>query len=286
MIAVSAARGPTNATAALRATALRSAPLLPAPVIATPADFQDATLILMTAQIGQCASDRAAAGARQKEIKTASDTNMNKELEANAKQREAERAARGFWGFLKKIAGAIAKIAAVVASTVSAVFTGGATLPMACAIATVALSGGAMLVRETKVFGELSAKIANAMDIGAGVTSLGGGLAASGASAAVDATTTTMRKVGSVASGVDAGAKVVGAGAGFVVGAFERDAGHALADAEEARGKMQLLAQERQMLVEWFGQIAEVEKDAIEGTTKTLAGMQQATEVAIAGVRA
>jgi len=260
--------------------------LLPAPVIATPADFQDATMVLMAAQVGQCATDRQAAGARQQQIKSASETNMNKELEANAKQREAERAASGFWGFLKKIAGAIAKVAAVVASTVSAVFTGGATLPMACAIATIALSGGAMLVRETKMFGELSAKIAGAMDLGAAVTSLGGGLAASGAGAAVDATTTTMRKVGSVASGVDAGAKLVGAGAGVVVNAFERDAAYAVADAEEARGKMQLLAQERQMLIEWFGQIAEVEKDAIEGTTKTLAGMQQATEVAIAGVRA
>ena len=241
-------------------------------------------MVLMVAQIGQTASDREAAGARQQEIKTKSDSNLKKELDATAKQREAERAARGFWGFLKKIAGAIAKVAAVVASTVSAVFTGGATLPMACAIATVALSGGAMVVRETKIFGELSAKIASAMEIGAAATSLGGGLASAGT--AVDATTNTMRKVGSVATGLAAGAKVVGAGAGFVVNAFQRDAEYALADAEEARGKMQLLAQERQMLIEWFGQIAEVERDALEGTTKTLAGMQQATDVAIAGVRA
>lgn len=284
MTAVSGVRAPMNASASTRATSVRGAPLLPAPVIATPADFQDATLVLMVAQIGQAAGDRVAAGARQQEIKTKSDSNMKKELEATAKQREAERAARGFWGFLKKIAGAIAKIAAVVASTVSAVFTGGATLPMACAIATVALSGGAMIVRETKIFGELSAKIAFAMDLGAAATSLGGGFASAGTAA--DAVTNTMRKVGSVASEVDAGAKLVGAGAGVVVNAFERDAGHALADAEEARGKMQLLAQERQMLIEWFGQIAEVERDAIEGTTKTLAGMQQATDVAIAGVRA
>lgn len=288
MSAVPPVRAAASAGGAARATAQRSLPLLPPPPIASPADFQDATIILFASQIGQSANDRRAAEAQMQRVKTASDDNMNKELGAAAKQREAERAARGFWGFLKKLAGAIAKIAAVVVSTVSAVFTGGSTLALAAAIATIALSGGAKIVRETRLFGALSDKIAMGMDIGAAATG-GLGAFASGASAATsaaDATTATMRKVGAVAQGVGAGASATASAAGAVVAGFQHDADLALADAEDARGKTKMLAQERQLLIEWFGQIAQVERDAFESTTKSLEGMQQATQIAITGVRA
>lgn len=277
-----------KATAHARVGAPVVRSLLPPPPIAGPADYQDAVMILMAAQVDQAGADRSSAAVQAQKIKVASERAMNDGLQANARQREAERAARGFWGFLKKIAGAVAKIAAAVAAAALAVFSGGATLPAICAVATIALSGGAALVRETRMFGELSDKVGMGLDIAAIATCGTGAIAglAGAAPKVVDSASAVMSKVANGAQLVAAGGSAVAGASTAVVAGFQREADLAVADGEAAREKQQLSARERQSLGEWVQRIREIESDAHQSTTKLLEGMHDATNVAINGMRA
>lgn len=256
---------------------------LPPPPLASLADLQDATIILMAAQVDQMGHARRQGEVRIQDLRIATEANHKKEVQALAEQREAEREARGFWGFVKKVAGTIAKVAGVVAAAAGSLFTAGAT--MAVAVAALALSAGAMLVRETRMFGELSDKIALGMDIGAAGLNIG-----SAASAIVSNTARTgaawLRTTQNVAEMVNAGATLTAAGAGCVVASYQHDADLAQADAEDARGRIKMLADEQQMILDWLGRVAELERDAVDTTIKSLEKATQATDVAIAGVRA
>lgn len=257
--------------------------LLPAPALASPSDCQDAVLILMAAQVEQMGQSRRQGDVRVAELRVASQENQKKELKAIADQREAERASRGFWGFLKKVAGAIAKVAGVVAAAAGSLFTGGAT--MVVAVAALALSAGAMLVRETRMFGDLSDSIGLALDIGAAACNVGTGVSAILSNTARTGATwlRTTQHVAEAVNGVSTGAA---GGAACAVASHEHDADLAKADAEDARGRVKMLADQQRMVLDWLKSVAEAERDAVDGTLKTLELANQATDVAIAGVRA
>jgi hypothetical protein len=267
---------------------------LPPPGIATPSDYQDALLLLMHDEVQQGSANKLVGQAQARKTKEATAVSLKKELEAIEDQRKAEKEANGFWSKLKKAAGTIAKIAAVVACVAGAVFTGGASLVGVLAIAALCLSGSAMLVRETKMFGKDSDTVGLGLDVAAavvGIAACGAGLAnvgtaassaatsaATAADTAAKTTATTAQVAGAVATGTEAAATVV-------VADHQHDADMAAADAENARGQMEILSRERQMIMDWLQQVSELEAEATETTVRTIEGCSKATDVAIAGVK-
>jgi hypothetical protein len=290
MSAISPAHSVRPAGELLHASGVQPSPgrsPLPSPGVAGPADYQDAVLLLMRADVQQGVASRALGRTQIDAHKHALDTNRKKEAQAVVEQQKAEKESHGFWAKLKKFAGTVAKIAAVAAAAVSAVFTGGATLVAIAAIAAVALSGGAMVVRETRMFGSLSDKVGLGMDIASAVV----GIAACGAGAlsAVKAADETAQAVKVVTAGAQltgAVANGTSAVAGGVVAGYEHDADLAAADAAEARSRMQTASRDRQMVMTWLAQVVDVEADAASTTMKTLEACNQATNIAIGGIRA
>jgi hypothetical protein len=297
-VASTARAGAVHGAAPPAALVAGGGPLpLPPPGIATPSDYQDALLLLMRDEVQQGSANKLVGQAQARKMKDATAVSLKKELEAIEDQRKAEKEANGFWSKLKKAAGTIAKIAAVVACVAGAVFTGGASLVGVLAIAALCLSGSAMLVRETKMFGKDSDKVGLGLDIAAavvGIAACGAGLANVGTAAASTASTaastattaqtaakttaTTAQLAGAAATGTEAAATVV-------VADHQHDADMAAADAEDARGQMQMLSRERQMIMDWLQQVSELEADATETTVRTIEGCSKATDVAIAGVK-
>jgi hypothetical protein len=273
-------------------TASHSAPTgaraaLPSPRLAGPAGYQDALLLLMQDEVQQASANKAIGALQARSAKEAIAKNLKKELDALAEQRKAEKESHGFWNKLKKFAGTIAKVAAVVASVAGSVFSGGSTLLIAAAIVSVALSGGAMVVRETKMFGDLSDKIGLGMDIASavvGVAGCGAGLLKLGGTA-VEQTATWAKVTSSAAQLTGGAATAAGAVAGGFVAGAQHDADLAAADAEDARGRMEISTRERQMVIDWLERVSDLEAESTDITVRTLEGCSQAADVAIAGVR-
>jgi hypothetical protein len=284
---VHAVRGAAGSLSGATIQSPENRPPLPTPGVAGPADYQDALLLLMHADIQQGAATKALGQAQIAAHKQAIDTNRKKEAQAVAEQQKAENESHGFWAKLKKFAGTVAKIAAVAAAAVSAVFSGGATLVAIAAIAAVALSGGAMVVRETRMFGDLSDKVGLGMDIASAVV----GMAACGAGVlgAVKAADETAKAVKIVTAGAQlTGALATGTSAvagGFVAG-YQHDADLSAVDAESARAQMATHSRDRQMVMDWLASVSDLEADATNTTMRTLEACNQATNIAIAGIRA
>ena len=259
---------------------------LPAPGIAGPADYQDAALLLLRADVMQGSANKLLGQSQVERNAKAVKTYRRKEAEAVAEQEKAERESHGFWAKLKKFAGTVAKIAAVVASVAGSVFTGGASLVGVAAIVAVGLSAGAMVVKETHVFGKLSDKIGLGMEIASaviGVAACGVGALQAGETATQAPAWTKMTVAGAEATGATATA--TGAAAGVVVAGYEHDADLAAADGEDAHGRVQMKQSERQSIIDWLTQVSQLEADATDATMKTIDGCNQASKLAIAGVR-
>jgi hypothetical protein len=274
------------ATAATNARVGARAPL-PAPGIAGPADYQDALMLLMRDDVQQASARKIIGQAQLRAAKEATAKNLKKELDAIAEQRKAEKESHGFWNKLKKFAGTIAKVSAVVAGVAGSVFSGGSSLLLVAAVVAVSLSAGAMVVRETRMFGDLSDKIGLGMDIASAVIGIAGcgvGLLKVGEQAAQQ--TATWAKVTTASAQLTGGAATAtGAAAGVVVADYQHDADLAAADAADARGQMEIQIRERQMIIEWLERVSDLEAESTDITVRTLEGCSQAADIAIAGVR-
>lgn len=269
--------------------------LLPPPSSTVGAgELQDATLALFSAQSKQGQQDMKAGESQAKRQREATAEAQRKVEQALAEMREAQREASGFWGKLKSIAGTIAKVAAVVSAVAATAFSGGMAAPALCAVAALVLSTGATIVRETRLFGDLSDKIAMGMEItGAAVGVVGGcigGFTSIGSAANTAATTAS--NAAKVAKVVSTTAELVGGTATaaqgtatVVVAKYQRDADYAEADAEEARGEVQKHQRELALVTEWLKRTQEALQDAFETTAGAVQGLNQAMDVAIAGVR-
>lgn len=260
---------------------------LPSPGLAGPADYQDATLLLMRADVQQASANKLLGQAQVNRNGEAVKTYRKKEAAALAEQQKAERESHGFWAKLKKFAGTVAKVAAVVAAVAGSVFTGGSSLIIAAAIVAASLSAGAMVVRETHMFGKLSDKIGMGMEIGAAVIGVAAcGAGALSAAGAVEKAATLAKVATTTAQVTGAAATATGAAAGVVVAGHQHDADLAAADGEDARGHVQMKESERQEVITWLTHVSQLEADATDTTMKIIEGCQHATDVAIAGVRA
>jgi len=261
---------------------------LPSPGIVGPADYQDASLLLLQADVMQSSANKALGQAEVERNRQEVKTYRKKEAEAAAAQEKAEEESHGFWAKLKKVAGTVAKVAAVVAAVAGSVFTGGSSLIAAAAIVAAGLSAGAMVVKETHMFGKLSDKIGLGMEIAGaviGVAAGGAGALQAGETAATQAPTWAKLTVaGAEATGATATA--TGAAAGCVVAGYQHDADEAAADGEDARGRMQMKQSEQQSVIDWLKRASQFEADATDATMKTIDGCNQAAKIAIAGVRA
>lgn len=282
--AASLARRPVAAFARLGS----QSSLLPPPAsdFAGLGNVEDGLLVAYADRIKQGAIEVKAAGSRVTEHKAAVAIEQKKMAEARERQQAAERASHGFWAKLKKVATTIAKVASLVASAAAVVCTAGTGAPFAVAVAGLVLSGGGMAVRELKLLGKDSDKIGMGMELCGAAVGLGGALG--GAAAGVQVASQTAK----IADGVRTGALVVGAAAAGVAGAatvkvagYERDSGHAAADAEEASAHIAQHQLESRLVIEVLKSAKEAESDALAGTTKAIEACNQATEVAIAGVR-
>lgn len=243
-------------------------------------------MLLMKDEVQQASANKLIGQAQAKAVKEASAKNLKKELDALAEQRKAEKEAQGFWSKLKKFAGSVAKVAAVVAGVAGAAFSGGSTLVAAAAIVAVGLSAGATVVRETRMFGDLSDKIGLGMEIGAAVIGVAGCGVGAFQAQKVAEQTATWAKVTTAAAQVTGGAATAtSAAAGVVIAGHQHDADEAAADAADARGWMEMQVTEKQMIIEWLERVSELESEATDTTVRTLEGCSQAADVAIAGVR-
>ncbi len=155
-----------------------------------------------------------------------------------------------------------------------------------------------MVVRETQMFGALSDKIGLGMDIASAVVGIagcgvgllsaaqaaesGGTLAATQAAQQTaawgKATAASAQLTGAAATGAEAAA-------GVVVADHQHDADLAAANAADARGKMEMLARDKQMIMEWLERVSELEAESTDITVRTIEGCSQASDIAIAGVR-
>jgi hypothetical protein len=260
---------------------------LPSPGLAGPADYQDATLLLMRADVMQSSVDKLFGRAEIERNGQAVKTYRKKEAAAVAEQEKAERESHGFWAKLKKFAGTVAKVAAVVVAVAGSVFTGGSSLIAAAAIVAASLSAGAMVVKETHMFGKLSDKIGLGMEIASaviGVAACGAGALQAGETATQVPTWVKVTVAGAEVTGATATA--VGAAAGVVVAGYQHDADLAAADGEDARGRTQIKQSEQQMVIDWLTHVSQLEADETDVTMKTIEGCNQASKIAIAGVRA
>lgn len=262
-------------------------PLLPAPSFVGFGDIEEGLGILYALQ-----NDRMDALARDANVavrsnRESSEAQLKAVKEARLRQEKAEASTRGFWGGLKKLAGTIGKIASVVAGVATIACSGGAALPLIAGIAAVALSAGGTAVRELKLFGEDSDKIASFMEMGAAVVSVGTfGAAALGVSAAAaNGGSAAMEAVRFGAAVTDAAATATSAAAGIVIADFQRDADHALADAEEARFAMDRFQRAAKLVIETYEEALEATKEALAATQSAMEACNQAAEIAIAGVR-
>lgn len=281
--AASFARGPV----AMRLPATAS--LLPAPT----SDFagfgvlQDELLVAYSDRVKQGANEARSVGVDIVHHRQATAIEQKKMTEARERQQAAERASRGFWAKLKKVATVVAKVAALVASAAGAVATGGTGLAFAVAVAGLALSGGGMAVRELKLFGKNSDKIGMGLEIAGAVLSVAGagaGALSGGAEAASEGA--------KLAANVRDGAVIVGAGATATaavatvkVAGYARDSQRAEADVEEARARLDQHQMATHFLIQSLETAMQAERDALAGTTKAIEACNQATDVAIAGVR-
>lgn len=243
-------------------------------------------MVLMKNEVQQAAASKLIGQAQARAVKQASAANLKKEVDALAAQRVAEREARGFWSKLKKFAGTVAKVAAVVAAVAGSVFSGGSTLVAAAAIVAVGLSGGATVVRETRMFGDLTDNIALGMEIGSAVIGIAGcGVGILQAEKAAEHTATWARVTTAAAQLTGGAATATSATARVVIAGHQHDADQSAADAADARGRMEIQVRETQMILEWLERVSEQESEATDTTVRTLEGCSRATEVAIAGVR-
>jgi hypothetical protein len=259
---------------------------LPAPGIAGPADYQDATLLLLRADVQQASANKLLGLAEVTRNGEAVKTYRKKEAQALAEQQKAERESHGFWAKLKKFAGTVAKVAAVVVAVAGSVFTGGSSLVIAAAIVAASLSAGAMVVKETHMFGKLSDKIGMGMEIASAVIGVAaGGAGALQAAEKAQQTATWAKVVVAGAQVTGATATATGAAAGVVVAGYQHDADLAAADGEDARGRVQMKESERQGVIDWLTHVSQSEAEDTDVTIKTIEGCQHATDVAIAGVR-
>ena len=260
---------------------------LPSPGLAGPADYQDATLLLMRADVMQSSVDKLFGRSEIERNGRAVKEYRKKEAEAVAKQEKAERESHGFWAKLKKFAGTVAKVAAVVVAVAGSVFTGGSSLIAAAAIVAASLSAGAMVVKETHMFGKLSDKIGLGMEIASaviGVAACGAGALQAGETATQVPTWAKLTVASAQVTGATATA--TGAAAGVVVAGYQHDADLAAADGEDARGRTQIKESERQTVIDWLTHVSQLEADETDVTMKTIEGCNQASQIAIAGVRA
>jgi hypothetical protein len=244
-------------------------------------------MLMMRDDVQQASARKIIGQAQLRAAKEATAKNLKKELDAIAEQRKAEKESHGFWNKLKKFAGTIAKVSAVVAGVAGSVFSGGSSLLLVAAVVAVSLSAGAMVVRETRMFGDLSDKIGLGMDIASAVIGIAGcgvGLLKVGEQAAQQ--TAIWAKVTTASAQLTGGAATAtGAAAGVVVADYQHDADLAAADAADARGQMEIQIRERQMIIEWLERVSDLEAESTDITVRTLEGCSQAADIAIAGVR-
>lgn len=265
------------------------ASLLPAPGLVTPVDVQEGALALEALQSRQGRNDMKDVELQVNRFRAASAEQTKKMMEAIRKMEEAEREKEhGFWASLKSIAGTVAKIAAVVAAGASIAVSGGAALPLIAGIAAVTLSGGGMLVRETRLFGDASDKVALGLEIGGAVCGLGGAavaLFAKGAAVASTAASVT-KSIGGGAQIVNGVAMAGSSAATVALADLGRDAKRAETDAEEARGDIERNHQKEQQLIDWLEGMKESERQFVENTRGVLEAANEAANAAVAGVRA
>ncbi|MBX3190317.1 MAG: hypothetical protein KF819_25180 [Labilithrix sp.] len=289
MNAVGSVSGPLVARGAASAGKAGVAPpLLPSPAMdsAGLAGVEDALLILYADRVKQGAIEIRSGEVEVARNRKASEVEQKRAAEARERQREAEKASKGFWGFLKKVASTIAKIATTVASAAAAVVTGGAL--GAVAIAAVALSVGGTAVKELKLLGKLSDKIGIAMELGGAALSVGGTVASAfKATEEVGKTALelTLKKAERGAQIAFGAATATGAAASVKVAGYERDRDLAAVDVEAANGAMARFQRETRWILEALRSAKEAEAEDLRTIMATIEGCNRAAAVAIAGVR-
>lgn len=284
---IAAVRSPQTVRAAASAMVPKTAAVLPSPDLSGLAHVQDALTVLYALRVEQGNAETTAVETAMTQQKERSRTQLSRELAAMDQARQAERDANGFWAKLKSVAGTIAKVAAVVGGAAAIVATGGAAVPLAVGIAAVALSAGGTVVRDAKLFGKDSDKVAFGMEIAGAAIGLGGSVAAAvGIGAAASSSASSLASnVGTAAQLTGATATGAGATAGIRIAVFRSDGEHARANAEDARGLMAARQREIEMLARTLADAKQAEREALDTTIKAIESSYQATNVAIAGVR-
>jgi hypothetical protein len=259
----------------------------PAPDFGGLAGLQDALSVLYADRLEQGKRDVRAVDVQARQQQRATDVEQKKLTTAIAEQRKAERESKGFWADVKKVASTVAKIATVVASAAAIIMSGGAGAPLVLGVAALALSAGGMAVRELKLLGKDSESVGMGMELAgaaAGAAGAAAGAINAGATASAKATTaaqtikTGAQVTGAAATGLSATAKVVVAG-------YVRDSELAAADIEEARGLIAQHQRETRFLIDSLEAAKEAERDALAGTMSAIEACNNATAVAISGVR-
>lgn len=283
----SAQAAQTTSAHSIRAAGEGVVALLPAPDLTGLANTQDALTVLYALRIEQGHAETQSVEVAVTRQKEQSAVQLRRELAAMEAARQAEREASGFWGKLKSVAGTIAKVAAVVAGAAAIVASGGTAAALVVGIAAVALSAGGTVVRETKMLGKDSDKIALGMEVAGAAMGMGGAAAAAlgAAPAATSTASSAVATVGTTAQATSAAATGVGAAAGIRVAHLHADADHARAQAEDARFRMAANQRETDFLLRTLAEAKEAEQAALDTTIKAIEGCNQAADVAIAGVK-
>lgn len=264
----------------------------PSPDFAGLAGIQDALTVLYADRVKQGALDVRAVDIQARQQQRATEAQQKKLTVAISEQRAAERASKGGWADLKKVASTVAKIATVVASAAAVVMSGGAAAGLVVGVAGLVLSGGGMAVRELKLLGKDSESVGMGMELAGaaiGVGSCVAGAVAAGAAANAASTassaTATWQTTKSAAQVTAAIGTATSASAGVVIASYARDSELAAADAAEARGAMEMQQRERRLAVEMLQAAMETQRDALSGTSDAINACNNAAAVAIAGVR-
>lgn len=253
---------------------------------------QDALSLLYADRVKQGALDIRSVDTQARQQQRATEAQQKKLTQAIAEQRSAERASKGFWADLKKVASTVAKIATVVASAAAVVMSGGAAAGLAVGVAGLVLSGGGMAVRELKLLGKDSESVGLGMELAGAAIGIGACVAgaiqvgaATKAATLSPSATATWQSAKTAARITAAVGTATSATAGVVVADYARDADLAAADAAEARGVMETQQRQLRLVVETLQAAQEAQRDALSGTIDAINACNNATAVAIAGVR-
>lgn len=171
----------------------------------------------------------------------------------------------GFWGGLAKLFGSdLASVASAVAAVAAVVATGGG----AAAILAVVAAAATLAADHAKELG-IPTEVAMAIAIAASVASLccGDGKALFKVS---DTVKEIAKDVKVVAQASSAAFKAEGAGCGMVAANYERDAGHARADARLAQGHQDLVSADIEEALDRFSSALDDQNSAVKLTSGVL----------------